>query len=115
MEPLGDIGFYSEMPRIYDFPGLVAPEVVKARKRGSGSMQSVVIQLRPDWLVLRPHELRTFSQVPEIRNSYEVIKEFDVRPALRRYGSIPGSGYLLWDAQFSVLRKQTSTPSSPIP
>lgn len=115
MEPLGYIGFYSEMPRIYDFPGLVAPEVVKARKRGSGSMQSVVIQLRPDWLVLRPHELRTFSQVPEIRNSYEVIKEFDVRPALRRYGSIPGSGYLLWDAQFSVLRKQTSTPSSPIP
>lgn len=105
MEPLGYIGFYSEMPRIYDFPGLVAPEVVKARRKGSGTMASVVVQLRPDWMVLRPHEMQTLSRIPEIGDHYEVVKEFDVSSELNRYSYIPGSGYVYWDARFFVLHK----------
>ena len=86
-------------------PGLVAPEVVKAR-RGWDSMAWVVGQIWPQWMVLRPREMETMSLVPQIRDAYVIVQVFDAKPRLDQYSYIPGSGYVYADSKFFVLRRK---------
>ena len=54
LEPLGYIGYYSQL-KMLDIPGLSAPEVMAAeRKLKSVAPADLIPELRPDWLVLRP-------------------------------------------------------------
>ena len=58
LEPLGYIGFYSQL-KMLDFPGLSSQEVLSARKKLQTDRYAKLInELRPNWLVLRPREVR---------------------------------------------------------
>jgi hypothetical protein len=115
LEPLGYIGYYSDRLML-DWPGLVAPEVVRLRREGATQL-TVILKLKPAWLVLRSSEAVAAYQVPEIRNSYTRVRVYDAHAALDKYGYIPGRGYLNIDTTFYVLRRieppaPTTSPSA---
>ncbi len=59
LEPLGYIGFYSNLS-MRDTPGLCAPDVVALRRQGVLSMPALVAALKTDWVVLRASEYAGF-------------------------------------------------------
>ena len=107
LESLGYIGYFSE-GRMRDWPGLVAPEVVEARKISGGRMMAGAVLIRPDWMVLRKAvEYELAMANPWFRENYEVAREFNAADDLKRdYPDLPGLGYPLYDAHYYVLRKR---------
>jgi hypothetical protein len=105
LEPLGYIGFYSQM-KILDWPGLCSPEVVAAR-RTQRTWVGTVGALMPDWLVLRPEEegwLRD-GNPRLLAEHYAVARVFDVSERLKAYPWIPGRRYPECDQRFTVYRR----------
>ena len=79
LEPLGYIGYYSGL-KMFDYPGLASREVVEARKRLGFSKENLAyIELKPDWLVLRPVESKHgfYVEVGGLRKDYQLVKVFD--------------------------------------
>ncbi len=112
LEPLGYIGFYSNL-KMLDFPGLSSPEVIAARRRAHvkaypDCWAELIVDLRPDWLVLRPYEAAVIRRLnPAIfRQDYDLAKVFDVRPQVQALPFIMGRGYLLNDACFEVYHRR---------
>lgn len=110
MECLGYIGYYSQL-KTYDFPGMSSPETVAARKKihaerpGEESEYGTVIEyLRPDWLVLRPDEVKdkTFLNL-----AYDPVKVFDARPNIPNTPWLKGKYYFDFDAYFTVYKKKS--------
>ena len=111
LEPLGYIGFYSNL-KMLDYPGLSSPEVVAARRRANSHAYpdcwaELIIDLSPGWLVLRSYEADVVrKQAPGLLNGvYTLAKTFDVRPQIEAINSIEGRGYLLNDALFEVYQR----------
>jgi hypothetical protein len=104
-ECLGYFGFFSQR-HMLDWPGLVSPGVVKARRNGHNDMVSIVPALAPDWLVFRPRELAAANRGRLLSDHYEVVKVFDVSAALSAYASTPGFGYLKFDQTFVILKRK---------
>jgi hypothetical protein len=123
LEPLGYIGYFCEM-QMRDFPGLVAPEVVKIRKRLANKETTmgdakyrVLEELKPDWVVLRTLEMQQLAALPmfeEFKKNYALVKKFDVFDNLARYSFLPGRRSLEFDARFGVFRRRPS-PGAPAP
>ena len=108
LEPIGYIGYFSEA-KILDRPGLVTPRVVElVRKRGF-NFYTLIAELRPEWMVLRPSEAQRMSAVSYFRVAYRPVKEFSVRPELEKYAYIPGRGYLEDDADYWIFKKVSET------
>lgn len=106
LECLGYIGFYSQL-KMLDFPGMSSPEVVAARRQlGSDSYGLLIESLSPDWLVLRPKEMRAIDAVlPNLlADNYSLIKTFDVADQVDLYSFLPGMPYLMYDEIFAVYR-----------
>ncbi len=110
LEPLGYIGFYSNL-KMLDYPGLSAPEVVAARRRAFSHSypfcwSELIMDLLPDWIVLRPFErdeiLRREPQL--LPRFYDLAKVFDVQAEVAAISFLPGRGYLENDAYFEVYR-----------
>ncbi len=104
MEPLGYIGFYSGL-KTYDFPGMSSREMVAARERVGNDWASLIENLRPGWLVLRPAEANQLNQAAPalLGSSYAVAQDFSVADQLSRL-NIMGRRYLENDARFTVYR-----------
>ena len=110
LEPLGYIGFYSQL-KMLDFPGLAAPEVVAARKKlGSDRAAGLIQELKPDWLVLRAAEAQRIStSAPELLTQvYQEAKIFDVSDVVSSYGWLPGRDYLEADQSYIVFRRRSN-------
>ena len=106
LEPLGYIGYFSEL-KMYDFPGLVSPETVRASKKHNTRVWAVLIQeLQPDWLVLRENNLRSVFSIKANKDSYELVTTFDVRDRVNAHQGLPGRGYLLIDSYFLIYKKK---------
>jgi hypothetical protein len=103
-EALGYFGFFSQR-HMLDYPGLVSPEVVQARRNGHNDFVSIIPALAPDWLVLRPGQVAAAHRRGVLSKHYEPVKVFDASAAISAYGSIPGLGYLQVDQAFVVLRR----------
>jgi hypothetical protein len=105
LEPLGYIGFFSQL-KMYDWPGLCSPEVVAARRRAS-SWSTVIDDLKPDWLVLRPSEVELLKNgtPPVLAKDYQLARVFDVSERIKAYRYIPGRSYPECDQRFSVYRR----------
>jgi hypothetical protein len=104
VECLGYLGYFSDANMI-DWPGLVTPKVVELRRRGY-DLHTVVPELQPEWLVLRPADARAVIQLPGMARRYSLEREFNVRSELSRYSPLlPGKGYLEIDAWFLVFHK----------
>jgi hypothetical protein len=104
LEPLGYIGYFSGA-KMTDWPGLVAPEVVRLRREKHVGFTSILPELKPEWLVLRPGEVEAMSKTDYFRDHYAPAMTFDARPRLQKYGRIPGRSYVDNDAVFTVYRK----------
>ena len=104
LEPLGYIGYFSGA-RMRDWPGLVSPEIVRLRREKQCNFLTIVPELRPEWMVLRPGEADKMAQIEDFVRNYSLEATFDARPRLAEYRYIPGRGYLLNDAVFRVYRR----------
>jgi len=107
LEPLGYIGFFSQL-KILDVPGLCSPEVVAAeRKLHTSGFARLIPELQPDWLVLRPVEAReVYRTKPSLlTETYIPVKIFDASARIAAYHWLPGRGYLRCDEKFLVFRR----------
>ena len=107
LESLGYIGFYSNLA-MRDTPGLCAPEVVALRRAGTRSMGGLVAALRPDWAVLRVSEYAAFTpeELAALKRDYRLWSVHDVRKEVNDIAWLPGRDFLLFDAYYSVWRRQ---------
>jgi hypothetical protein len=116
LEPFGYIGYYSGQ-RILDWPGLVSPEVVAARRRNrvriaaaedpyEEGLVAVAEDLKPEWMVVRLTESEWLTKRPFFQE-YEWVKDFDAwSNNLENYAYIPGRGYLKYDSFYRVYHKK---------
>jgi hypothetical protein len=102
LEPLGYIGYFSNA-RMMDYPGLVSDEVVQARRRGK-NFWTLVGDLKPEWMVLRPLEARKMFRYPFFQ-AYNIEQKFDVSPQVEQLGPLPGIGFLEYDAIYYVFNR----------
>ena len=87
---------------MYDYPGLSSREVVEARKvLKSNDFDKIIIYLRPDYVVLRPIEIKS-----GIYQYYTVVKEFDAGGTIAEHSFLPGRGYLNFDSHFIIFAKK---------
>jgi hypothetical protein len=107
VECLGYLGYFSGR-RMVDWPGLVSPEVVHLRREGH-DLHTVIPVLKPEWLVLRPADADRLRDLPGMRQEYQHVQTFDIRPQIDELPPLPGAGYLHVDAVFLVFRRQPST------
>jgi hypothetical protein len=120
LEPLGYIGYFSGK-RMIDFPGLVAPEVVRLRREKQVNLISAIKELQPDWVVLRLFEFRKLSESAPDREAFEklyrVEAKFNVNEVLDQYGDYPDNSVVRFDAFYVVCRKSTpgAAPALPPP
>ena len=108
LEPLGYIGYYSGL-KMLDYPGLASKEMVQARKRlGPGRQNQAYLELKPDWLVLRPNEARngTYVDVAGLEKFYERVQVFDASETIRAIAWLPGRPYLEFDQTFWIFHRK---------
>lgn len=119
-ECLGYIGFYSNL-KIYDYPGLSSPEVVrvlretKTRADYTHYLPEIVSAYNPTWIVLREHERGNFLEVDRelLKDYYHLAQTFDCRAAVAAIKFLPGRGYLEFDSHFEVYRRNEDLPDLP--
>ena len=89
-----------------DYPGLVAPEVVRARREHGDKFELVPEVLKPDWIVGRPHEIEAILGREALREAYEVIGNADARERLDARGRFAGDASIRFDDLFYILRRR---------
>ncbi|MCW5548480.1 MAG: hypothetical protein KIT44_05905 [Opitutaceae bacterium] len=106
MEPLGYIGYFSGL-KTYDMPGLSSLEVVETRRRVGNGWEHVIAELKPRWLVLRPHEAEGLAKTrfDLLQTDYAFAREFSVADRLTGL-TLCGLPYLQHDARFRVYERQ---------
>jgi hypothetical protein len=114
LEPIGYIGYYSAA-HILDYPGLVSPSVVAARRLTNQGFYGCILILKPDWLVLRPRDLPVLGQVPALRGRYAVAWDYDAGINSGRFADMPGSGFLAADSHLIVLRRVAADAAAASP
>lgn len=110
LEPIGYIGYFSNAT-ILDYPGLVAPEVVRARREHGLTFLTLPAYLKPEWIVLRPSEFLAMKQLPGFHNDYQYIHTIDQRGVIEAIRWLPGRNYPLSDCTFHIFCR-TSTEVS---
>ncbi len=106
LEPLGYIGYYSQL-KMYDYPGLSSREVVAQTRAGRTRLTEVIAALRPTWLVLRPFEIADKTKPKNAAlNDYELVRVWDARPRLDAVQFLPGRAWMEHDAEFRVFRRK---------
>ncbi|MEI6422666.1 MAG: hypothetical protein WCP55_10635, partial [Lentisphaerota bacterium] len=105
LECVGYIGYFSN-GKMLDFPGLVTPELVKARKEKNRNFITLPEYLKPEWAVLRPSEYYSiYNQSEYFRDNYAVAAVFDAKDSLNSYSYIPGKSALLFDSCFIIMER----------
>ncbi len=89
-EPIGHVGYYSGL-RVLDPVGLVTPAVLRYyTSETPAPILAAILELRPDWCVLRPGELARFraaalSMQDAWRHSYRLVATFSYAPGAHVY------------------------------
>ena len=115
LEPLGYIGYFSGL-KMLDYPGLASKEVVEVRKRlGPYRENQIFLELKPDWLVLRPSEIETesFVQRGPLQENYDQVQVFDASEKIRNLGWLLGRPYLELDQTFLIYHRKSDASSKP--
>jgi hypothetical protein len=112
LEPIGYIGYFSGA-HVLDYPGLVSPAVVQARRAGARSYLQLIATLQPEWIVFRKAEWLVAVQSAAFAADYAPVARFEADHQLLSWRDRPGGGYVLADGSFVVLhrRSRTSTPA----
>jgi hypothetical protein len=113
LEPLGYIGYYSGC-KMLDWPGLVAPEVVAARRSigkvpqypwGAFLWGKAAEVLKPDWIVARPTEVAQLNYSPYLSQHYHLVHVFNVADQILAAGIFHGRNVCYGEAVFEVFRR----------
>jgi hypothetical protein len=113
LEPLGYIGFYSNL-RMYGYPGQSSPELVAAHRAlctgATECFTALISFLNPEWLVLRPGEADRIRKADStlLTRGYTLEKTFDVSSELASYTFLPGRHLLEFDQTFLVYKRNKS-------
>jgi hypothetical protein len=108
-ESAGYVSWYGRV-KLYDYPGLTSPTAYRALKRlghNHNSLSDLVRVLLPDWLVMRPSELRALKlKYSSVSSDYRIIHEWQLEPhavSMDQWGLVYES--VDTDQRFFVLRK----------
>jgi hypothetical protein len=107
LEPLGYIGYYSGL-KMYDYPGLCSKEMVAVRKKlGPQHEREAYLELKPDWLVLRPYEAAgmSFIDTTHLTEYYDLVAVFDVSDQVSAL-KWPAPANLISDAKFLIFHRK---------
>ncbi|HTX66023.1 MAG TPA: hypothetical protein VMD31_09645 [Opitutaceae bacterium] len=108
LEPLGYIGYFSQC-KMLDWPGLVSPEVVAARRqisRKAGyTWLEVAEVLKPAWIVARGTEAQAMQASAILAPDYHLMKVFDVSEQVRAEGVRPGMRMVYSEVAYGVFRR----------
>jgi hypothetical protein len=104
-ECLGYIGYYFG-GKMLDYPGLVSPEVVAARRQHQDDLAVVPVFVKPTWIVARQSEAEKILSIEANKTAYEIVGKFDARERLAKYGQFPGKMALETDSLFFVLKRK---------
>jgi hypothetical protein len=107
LEPLGYIGYFSGL-KTYDYPGLSSREVVSAIREGATTFPMLIGRLKPDWVILRPPEIRQQHITELDMRGYKKVKTIDNGSQLDAVSFLPGRGWLDFDSCFLVLKRTRS-------
>jgi hypothetical protein len=106
LEPIGYIGYYSGL-KILDYPGLVAPEVVAARREHKAGFAELPLHLKPTWIIAREGELSRLNEIEQLRKDYAVAQVWDhAEELIKKYGPYPGGTGVLFDSRFVALHRK---------
>jgi hypothetical protein len=105
LECLGYIGYFSG-GRMLDYPGLASPSVVDAVKKVGPNMTAVLLELSPNWAVLRAFEAKTALKNPAFRKRYQYVCHFSAAEKLDKVGAFQGVEYLWYDSTFVVYKRR---------
>ncbi|WP_414660654.1 hypothetical protein [Horticoccus sp. 23ND18S-11] len=107
LECIGYIGFHSGL-KVLDYPGLSAPEVVRARRNIGDDWALLVRHFKPEWLVLRPGEVPKVNspRYPEFAADYFVAGTFSRQREIDTLRPFAGIDYLRYDQTFIVLHRR---------
>jgi hypothetical protein len=113
-ESAGYVGYYGGV-KLYDYPGLTSMQALRVLQRLSPERYSMFDLIRaasPEFVVLRPYELRAFREgYKSVAQRYRRVARFAV-PFERTMASWGGVSYLNIDREFVVLRRALATPAS---
>lgn len=112
LEPLGYIGYFSGL-RMYDFPGLSSPDVVRTVREGARSYTEVIARLQPQWIVLRPYEMirDEFVDRPVLRD-YQLVKSWSARPQLDAIRFLPGRRWCEFESQYLLFQRKPAAETA---
>jgi hypothetical protein len=118
LECLGYIGYFSQR-KMRDWPGLVSPEVVQARKKigrpaypwGAYVWGKVAEEIQPDWMVARPVEAEQIKHSPTLSSTYRLVKVFNATEPIIAAGEFYGSAITYNDAVFLIYRRNAPPTS----
>ena len=108
LKPSGYVGYFSGM-RMIDWPGLVAPQVIKAQQAWAKATEH---DLRPASGLGRAAAKGIYGPgrlVEKFEKEYELAAVFDVTERLQAYGYRPS--LLYHDARFGVFRRRDLRPA----
>jgi hypothetical protein len=108
LEPLGYIGYFSQC-KMLDWPGLVSPEVVAARRKLAVQTGYTWIEvaeaIKPRWIVARYSEYEWMKNSDYLSKHYELVKVFDVIDKIRAFKAAPGMRIVVPESAFGILRR----------
>ncbi len=104
LEPIGYIGYFSGA-NLFDYPGLVSPEVVYARRDLGLSFYSLPAYLKPDWIILRYQEFPIMQKQPGFYEHYSFFYAIDQCADIEATPWLPGRNYLFSDCAFLIFKR----------
>ena len=105
LEPLGYIGYFSERKMI-DYPGLSSPEVVKLIKEKHCTFETLIPELKPNWVIVRPFRIKGLEQTKGFISHYKYVAHFSALQQIKKAGYIQGQGYLDYDSVFVLYKRK---------
>jgi hypothetical protein len=109
LEPLGYIGYFSGL-KMLDYPGLSSKEMVEVRRRlGPQRENEAYLELKPDWLVLRPDEVagKSFIDSSRLTEFYDLVAVMDVSDQINAIRWLPGRINLQADQKYLIFHRKT--------
>lgn len=108
LEPLGYIGYYSQA-KMLDWPGLSAPEMTRAIKSGVNTWPGLIAHFKPDWVVLRPREVRLVlaGDAEWFNANYRCEFGLDAQSRIAAHSFYPGRPFAMFDSVFLVYHRLT--------
>ena len=115
LEPLGYIGYFSGL-KMLDYPGLCSKEVVEVRRRlGPKKENQAYLELKPDWLVLRPNDVAGSWLIDSTRllEFYDPVTVRDVSDQINAIRWLPGRVNLQADQKFLIFHRKAAGQTKP--